>query len=223
MTERFDEGVKEVLMTLFSLGASMYEADYVLKQLEQRPEPIQQLVQAVKIADEKINDVKFDQVAQDVITGLTKSSRPVLVKGKLNTPQYLFDRLTSGGLTPIAAIGVIANIKAESEFNPRAAQEGPGRGLAQWEVAGRFDTDRINLVKFAKSKGKDWHDLDTQIDFILHELNHHPEYKEVKQSLNRAKNVKDATLIFLTKYEKAGKPHTEKRFKFAKDLAKDLI
>jgi len=135
------------------------------------------------------------------------------------------NRLEGGGLTPTAAVGIVANLKAESNLDPAIKQlsGGPGRGLAQWEKGGRYDTDPINLVKFAKKKGTDWSDLDTQIDFILHEMERHPEYKRVKDMLNKAGNVEDATLIFLKKYEKAGTPHTDKRLKFAKDLETQLM
>ena len=230
MTERFDEGVKEIAMALFSLGALKYEADYILKQLEKRPEPIEQQVQAVKIVDDKVQDSKFDQVAQEVITRLkqdkSSSQKAASPKAPLDRTSYIYKRLTDGGLTPTAAIGVIANLKVESNLDPGAKQKtnkrdvfGPGRGLAQWERGGRFDTDRINLVKFAKQQGKDWHDLDVQIDFILHELHVHPEYKRVKYALNKATNVEDSTLLFLTKYEKAGIPHAGKRLSIAQELS----
>lgn len=232
MTQQFDEGVKEILMTLASLGATIYETDYVLKELEKRPESTQQLVQAVKIADEKIDDNRFDQVAQDVIAKLTEEEpkeepkeEPTLVRGELNKPFYIFNRLVEGGLTPIAAIGVVANLKAESNLNSSTKQYGggPGRGLAQWEKGGRYDTDRINLVKFAKKRGVDWSDMDAQIDFILHEMNVHPEYKRVKRDINKVGSVEEATLLFLKRYEKAGIPHTSKRLKYAKELASRLL
>ena len=131
------------------------------------------------------------------------------------------DRLVKGGLTNTAAIGIVANLQAESNLDPSIKQYGggPGRGLAQWEKGGRFDTDRIKLVKFAEDRGTSWTDLNTQIDFILKEMRVHPEYKKVKAMLNNAKNVDDATMIFLRKYEKAGTPHTDKRLAYAKDLA----
>jgi len=95
---------------------------------------------------------------------------------------------------------------------------GPGRGIAQWEKGGRYDTDSVNLLSFAKKRGKDWTDLDTQIDFILHELNTIPEYKKVKAQINAASSVDEAADIFLRKYEKAGKPNADKRQLYAKQI-----
>jgi len=230
MTEQFDEGYKEILMGLLSLGATAYETDYILKALKERPEPIEQKIDAVEKADELISSPKFDKVASELLQKLKLEKPPteidskpeeVLTKG---STKYIVNRLTAGGLTKTAAIGVVANLKAESNLDPAIKQlgGGPGRGLAQWEKGGRYDTDPINLTKFAKKKGTDWRDLDTQIDFILYEMERHPEYKEVKQMLNQTDNVKDATMIFLKRYEKAGTPHTQKRLKYATEL-EDII
>ena len=237
MTEQFDEGFKEILMGLLSLGATAYETDYILKQLNKRPEPVEQKIEALKKADDLIPSTKFDQVAAKVMQQLKLEkepveieSKPIKVKPKVKyghkkgSPEYIVDRLRKGGLTSTAAVSIVANLKAESNLDPSIKQYGggPGRGLAQWEKGGRYDTDPINLVKFAKRRGTDWSDLDTQIDFILYEMDKHPEYRRVKEMLNNADNVEDATLIFLKKYEKAGIPHTSKRVKYASELI-DLI
>tara|TARA_Y100001972_G_C7632459_1_gene317484 strand:- start:527 stop:1204 length:678 start_codon:yes stop_codon:yes gene_type:complete len=225
MTEQFDEGVKEILMTILSLGATAYETNYILDLLDDRPEPIEQKITAVKQADKFISSPKFDKVADKVIDKL--EDKPKEPKAKVyayGSPQYIVDRLMKGGLTKIAAIGIVANLKAESNLDPSIKQlgGGPGRGLAQWEKGGRYDTDRINLLSFANSKGTKWQNLDTQIDFILHEMDKHPEYKKVKEEINKADNIEEATLIFLKKYEKAGTPHTEKRLQYGRELEKSI-
>tara|TARA_R110001606_G_scaffold397346_1_gene573550 strand:- start:317 stop:1024 length:708 start_codon:yes stop_codon:yes gene_type:complete len=228
MTEQFDEGVKEIVLSMLSLGATMYETDYILKQLDKETEPIEQKIAAVKQADEIIDSPKFDKVASEIIATLEQEQEqePVLVKPEVKrvaekgSPEYIIDRLIDGGLTETAAIGIVANLKAESNLDPAIKQYGggPGRGLAQWEKGGRYDTDPINLSKFAKKRGTNWSDLDTQIDFILYEMERHPEYRKVKELLNRTDNVEDATIVFLRKYEKAGTPHTAKRLKYAEEL-----
>ena len=231
MTEQFDEGFKEIVMSLLSLGATAYETDYILKVLDERPEPVEQKIKALKKADDIIKSDKFDKVAATVMQKLQVEDEPYEIEAEIKkaptkgSPEYIINRLKGGGLTPTAAVGIVANLKAESNLDPAIKQYsgGPGRGLAQWEKGGRYDTDPINLVKFAKKKGTNWSDLDTQIDFILHEMERHPEYKKVKGMLNKANNVEDATLIFLKKYEKAGTPHTDKRLKFAKDLETQIM
>ena len=134
--------------------------------------------------------------------------------------RIIFDRLVAGGLTETAAAGIIANLGVESNFDPSTEQlnGGPGRGLAQWEKGGRFDTDPINLVDFAKSKGRNWDNLETQIDFILHEMSVHPEYVSVRKELNAASSISEATKIFLSKYEKAGIPHLDRRLSIGAEI-----
>lgn len=158
--------------------------------------------------------------------GMVGSNKSGQVGGQTNLlkPQAktIFDRLVKGGLTPNAAAGVVANIGVETgyTYDPNTHQRGggPGRGLVQWERGGRFDTDRINLMSFAKSRGTPWNNLNTQTDFILHELNTHPEYQRVKSKINTAKDVPTATNIFLRDYEKAGTPHTQDRMKVAQQI-----
>jgi hypothetical protein len=158
--------------------------------------------------------------------GMVVSNKSGQVGGQTNLlkPQAktIFDKLVKGGLTPNAAAGVVANIGVETgyTYDPNTYQRGggPGRGLVQWEKGGRFDTDRINLMSFAKSRGTPWNNLNTQTDFILHELNTHPEYQRVKSKINTAKDVPTATNIFLREYEKAGTPHTQDRMKVAQQI-----
>lgn len=138
--------------------------------------------------------------------------------------RHILNRLIKGGLTPTAAAGIVANIGVESgyTYDPNTYQKGggPGRGLVQWEKGGRFDKDNINLNSFAKSRGTSWNDMNTQIDFILHELNTHPEYQLVKEKINKSRNIAEATKIFLKDYEKAGTPHIDDRLKVGNQLVK---
>ena len=142
-----------------------------------------------------------------------------LIKGNAKA---IYDRLIMGGMSVPASRGILANIGVETAYtyDPKTVQGdgGPGRGLVQWEKGGRYDTDRINLVDFAKSKGTAWDDLNTQVDFILHEMNTHPEYMRLKPKLNAAKSTKDATELFLRDYEKASSPHTERRHEVGNQL-----
>lgn len=215
MTQQFDEGVKDILLALGIMEATMYEANYIMNLFKNKPSASQQeVVQAVK-------ELRKDCPTKGRTQETPKSKQSAARSSK---EQVIYNKLRKGGLTHNASVGIIANLKAESKLDPAIEQMGggPGRGLAQWEKGGRFDTDRINLVNFAKKKGKKWTDLDTQIDFILHELDTHPEYKRVKSALNSAKTPKEATLIFLKRYEKAGKPNTKERLLFTGELNKSL-
>ena len=86
MTEQFDEGVKEVVLSLLALGASAYEVDYIKSLIDSKTEPIEQKIQAIKIADKQITDIKFDSAAAEVLRDLEQEAEPtepVLVKPKI--------------------------------------------------------------------------------------------------------------------------------------------
>jgi GH24 family phage-related lysozyme (muramidase) len=72
MTQQFDEGVKEILFTLFSLGATMYETNYILDVLEKRPEPVVQKIEGLRQAIDKIDSPKFDAAAMDAAKKLSQ-------------------------------------------------------------------------------------------------------------------------------------------------------
>lgn len=94
----FDEGVKEIMMTLFSMGAMAYEADYVAKQLEKRPEPVEQKVEALKRATKIKPNVTFDQAAEKLMKYYTdhkhiltpkKEEKNVITKPTVNLVDFV--------------------------------------------------------------------------------------------------------------------------------------
>ena len=141
--------------------------------------------------------------------------------------EYIIKRLKDDhGLTEIAAIGVVGNLQVESGLDPTKKQvKGPGVGIAQWTKGGRFgrwDKTDINLVDYAKERGRDPYDLDLQIDFIAHELNEHAYLG--KGELMKATTVEQSTKIFMKKYERPNpeKDHYDRREAASKEY-KDTI
>ena len=68
----------------------------------------------------------------------------------------------------------MGNIFQESSMNPTAIQgggKGPAAGLFQWENYNTKSGRWGNLQKLASSLGKDWTDLDAQLQYALSEIN----------------------------------------------------
>ena len=85
-----------------------------------------------------------------------------------NTPQEkVWFALRGAGFSEYAVAGAMGNIEAESGFRQDAIEGGSGAGfgLCQWSF-GR----RTQLEKYAKSKGKNPSDINTQIEFLIGEL-----------------------------------------------------
>lgn len=100
--QQLQEGVREVVMALLTLGSNIYTSDYILDQLEKRKEPLEQKIDAIKFLDKKINDSRFDDTVDSVLTYYGKKSEsPVFVKPKkkhlpassIQSPDYISPNL----------------------------------------------------------------------------------------------------------------------------------
>lgn len=71
------------------------------------------------------------------------------------------------GISEYAVAGVMGNIEGESSFNPNCveAETGEGIGLCQWSF-GR----KTQLQNYSSSKGVEWTDVNTQIEFLIGEI-----------------------------------------------------
>lgn len=99
--------------------------------------------------------------------------------------------LTSKGLTPVQAAGIVGHGFAESGNNPTGAAGDSGRsnGYFQWDPQ-RF----ANMKAFAQSQGRDWRDRTTQLDFALVEAKADP---RVWGALSSAKTPEEATTAWM--------------------------
>ena len=85
-------------------------------------------------------------------------------------------------------------------------------GIAQWN-----GPRRRAFMAYAKEKGAAPVDLQTQLDYIDHELR--TSEKSAGRALAAAGDVASAAQIFSEKYERPGVPKLENRIKFAQQIA----
>lgn len=91
----------------------------------------------------------------------------------------VYQGLISRGLNPAQAAALTGNIKQESNFDPTRPNPGEGGiGLIQWRLGRR---DQLN--HFAAATGRSPTDLNTQLDFLMHEMKG-PEAESAKDFLN---------------------------------------
>ncbi len=117
-----------------------------------------------------------------------------------NTFYYLVEQM---GLCEAAAVGVLANIKAESNFNPNAMGDKVGDtytsyGICQWH------NNRWNTLKiFCATMEEDWESLEGQLKYLQYELEHN--YKHVLNALKAVDNTPEgaykAGYVFCAKFE----------------------
>lgn len=109
--------------------------------------------------------------------------------------KYIQQKLMSMGFTASAAAGVVGNLIQESGLRTDAiGDNGTSGGLAQWHNE-RWEA----LKRFAAARGKDWTDLDTQIEFLAEEMR--TSYADTYAKMQSAELPEIAGKIMTDEYE----------------------
>ncbi|HEX4419628.1 MAG TPA: phage tail tip lysozyme [Kofleriaceae bacterium] len=133
-----------------------------------------------------------------------------------NSEQTAFNYFVSKGLTKVQSAGVVGNLMQESSVNPASVEfgGGPGRGIAQWSVGGRWDTSKSdNATWYASAHKLSRGALNTQLDFIWYELTTFSGYGLAQ--LKAATTVTAAVAAFQDKFEICGTCDSSKRITYA--------
>ncbi len=145
------------------------------------------------------------------------------LRGK-TAEEQIYNFLIGKGMTPAGAAGLMGNLYAESGLKPTNIQnsyekklgftdetytaavdsgaygnfvnDSAGYGLAQWTYWSR----KKALLEFAKARGASVGDLETQLEFLLHELN--TGYAAVLSVLKTTGSVRAASDAVLLKFER---------------------
>ena len=141
----------------------------------------------------------------------------------LTNVEKIWNFLIKNYENPFGVAGLMGNLYAESGLNPQNlqntyekklgmsdaeytnavdagtysnfAKDSAGYGLAQWTYSAR----KLNLLNYTKSKKVSIGDLDAQLEFLVKEM---AGYTAVVKAIKEAKNVKEASDVILTKYER---------------------
>ena len=118
---------------------------------------------------------------------------------------HIWDYLKEQGLGSSAIAGIMGNMQAESSMEPNIVQGGghadeitvdgsTGYGLCQWTDRGR----QQGLVDFASARGTSTSDTDTQLDYMLKEID--DGHSGLLQKMD-SMSPYDAALLFHEEYE----------------------
>lgn len=129
-----------------------------------------------------------------------------------------FDFFVTKGLSKVQAAGVVGNLIQESNVLPGSVQPGgPGRGIAQWSVGGRWNADHDdNVAWYAATQGGSTGSLTTQLDFIWYELETFSAYGLSK--LRAASTITAATVVFQQDFEGCGQCEQSTRVSYAQQV-----
>ncbi|MGE5187198.1 MAG: phage tail tip lysozyme [Acidobacteriota bacterium] len=127
-----------------------------------------------------------------------------------------FNYFVAKGLTKRQSAGIVGNLMQESSVNPTAVQYGggPGRGIAQWSVGGRWDHSyHDNVAWYASKHGTSRWALRTQLGFIWYELASVGGYG--LHALRTSTTIAGATVAFMRDYEICGLCDQTRRITYA--------
>lgn len=136
---------------------------------------------------------------------------------------FAFYYLVMGGLPRLQSAALVGNFLTETceTLRPTTKQgdcpgssPGPGRGIAQWSVGGRWDTDPVNVAAYAKTQHRSKWSLELPVLFVWHEL--HTSFAIAYQDLRATHTLHDATQKVEQEYEVAGFAQLTRREQDAK-------
>lgn len=132
-----------------------------------------------------------------------------------NNAERIYNFLREKGLSAAQAAGVLGNLKQENAaFDPnKPGDGGHSLGIAQWND-GKDSKRKTALFNFARREHADPRDLNTQLNFLWHELQT-TESKALK-ALLKTHRPEEAALVFSRLYERAGDPNNRARAKNAR-------
>ena len=138
-----------------------------------------------------------------------------------NNRQTAFNYFVSKGLTEVQSAGIVGNLMQESSVSPTAVEPGgPGRGIAQWSVGGRWDSGHTDSVSaYASAHGTSRWQLGTQLDFIWFELDSVGGYGLAR--LESATTISSAVIAFQNDFEACGACSQSQRISYAQQVYND--
>jgi hypothetical protein len=145
--------------------------------------------------------------AEQSLAGSGAANAATSLSGNSNA-QQVYNFFIQKGLSKYAAAGFVGNFMQESGCDPERHQDngGPGRGIAQWELGGRWKPEL--------ETGDASTDLLNQLNYVWQELNGST-YSKVLAGLPSLTNVTDTTTFICNNYEGPSVASLPKRIGFA--------
>lgn len=141
--------------------------------------------------------------------------------------EKIWNFLKSQDFTDESTAGIMGNFYAESGYDSSKIQSngaGPAAGLAQWESWSAKSGRWLNMSNYAQSKGKEWTDLQSQLEWVVKELEgEDPTTASILKKyggldgLKKMTNIREAVEAFETSFERAGIPRWEVRYQAAEE------
>ena len=155
-------------------------------------------------------------------TGVDLNNLPDIQLAGNGYPEQVWNYFKTLGYSDQTVAGILGNMHQESGVNPTVVQKGSGHaaGIAQWESYKKKSGRWKAMADYAASKGKDWTDLKSQLDWLVLELqgkdsctaNLLKKHVGGYDNFTKMTDVNKAVEVFEKSFERAGKPMWENRY-----------
>ena len=175
-----------------------------------------------KLFDQSVTDSGKAQDGEGQTVGGDASSAETIQKYPAENVKKFAKFFENKGLSGIAIAGIMGNIAQESGFRPDASSGNADIGLIQWTGPAM-----AKLKSWSASHGKNYLDIDAQLEYLWSESNSARTANGVGHNANllkglmNAKTPEEAATIWEQQVEGAGTPAMENRFKYAKAFYND--
>ena len=117
--------------------------------------------------------------------------------------KYAYNYLNEKGLPSHVSAGIVGNLMKESNVNPNT-RDGDKRG-GIGGIAQLDPTRSRALINFSKQQGRNAQDLDTQLDFVMHEAKQRGDLDKTMS----AKTPEEAAVLFGRSYERPSEKYAD--------------
>ena len=135
-------------------------------------------------------------------------------------PKQIYDYLLSKGVSPIHALGMLANIRGESNFDAGVQEVHPlGHGRGGYGLFQHTGARRVALEDFCAARGCDVWDWRAQVDYALAE-------HDTQRFLHKKfANAAEATEWFVRYWERPANPDrdVDVRLAYLKVVESDVV
>lgn len=145
-----------------------------------------------------------------------------------STEEQVWFFFLSNGFTKEATAGIMGNMQGESEIDPTSIQypSQAAAGICQWQYYSKQSGRWLKLKKYAEKKGKEWTDLQSQLEFLLAEMQGEDsttvsklkEYCGGYEEFKALTDVDKAAEIFLNSFERPRNRDATLRQKYAREI-----
>lgn len=247
ITEKVDKKTTPNFVTLFNESDRMgtrsnirSASSWLFEIMEHKESTSGTILDLIKYLLYKATDTDYGvtEFSFESLLEMQQSTMYGTISGNSNA-EKVWNYFKSVGFSDETTAAIMGNLYGESNFDPTSIQRGgagPGAGIAQWENYNTKSGRWKNLYEFATGRGKEWTDLQCQLDFLMSEAEScFTEYTGAtyvysngtvtwwpeEMTLDEFKSITDislATEIFCRVYERPSVPNMTHRIEAANQI-----